>query len=277
MFRLRILAVSTLTAIMFASCTGKFTPFTFVHCTDTQIGFGDKSEGFVHSDSLLTAAVDAINSLKPEFTVVTGDLVNDVDDPLQDELFRKGIARLDIPYYLLPGNHDYRNDWTEKIKNDYVALRGYDRFSFTKNGCAFIGIDSNRIKAKASEAENEQWAWLEGELKKAKKAKYTFLFLHCPIFKKDIDEPEDYENFPMESRRKYIDLLKEYGVDAVLAGHTHKDYDTVFEGIRLVAANPVCNGIGHGQPGFNTVSLTKDGFEIEFHPTPGFDPAKCRL
>ena len=64
---------------------------------------------------------------------------------------------------------------------------------------------------------------------------------------------------------------------AVLAGHTHKDYDTVFEGIRLVAANPVCNGIGHGQPGFNTVSLTKDGFEIEFHPTPGFDPAKCRL
>ena len=277
MFRLRILAISALTAMMFASCSGKFTPFTFVHCTDTQIGFGDKSEGFVHSDSLLTAAVDAINSLKPEFTVVTGDLVNDVDDPLQDELFRKGIARLDIPYYLLPGNHDYRNDWTEKIKNDYVALRGYDRFSFTKNGCAFIGIDSNRIKAKATEAENEQWAWLERELKKAKKAKYTFLFLHCPIFKKDIDEPEDYENFPMESRRKYIDLLKEYGVDAVLAGHTHKDYDTVFEGIRLVAANPVCNGIGHGQPGFNTVSLTKDGFEIEFHPTPGFDPAKCRL
>ena len=262
---------------MFASCSGKFTPFTFVHCTDTQIGFGDKSEGFVHSDSLLTAAVDAINSLKPDFTVVTGDLVNDVDDPLQDELFRKGITRLDIPYYLLPGNHDYRNDWTEKIKNDYVALRGYDRFSFTKNGCTFIGIDSNRIKAKASEAENEQWAWLEGELKKAKKAKYTFLFLHCPIFKKDIDEPEDYENFPMESRRKYIDLLKEYGVHAVLAGHTHKDYDTVFEGIRLVAANPVCNALGHGQPGFNTVSLTKDGFEIEFHPTPGFDPAKCRL
>ena len=81
----------------------------------------------------------------------------------------------------------------------------------------------------------------------------------------------------MESRRKYIDLLKEYGVDAVLAGHTHKDYDTVFEGIRLVAANPVCNGIGHGQPGFNTVNVNKDGFEIEFHPTPGFDPAKCRL
>ena len=277
MFHLRALMISALTAILLASCSGKFTPFTFVHCTDTQIGFADNSEGFVHSDSLLNAAVDAINSLKPELTVVTGDLVNDVADPLQNELFQKGMARLKVPYYLLPGNHDYSNKWTSEIRDEYVALRGYDRFSFTRKGCAFIGIDSNSVKANAKDAEAEQWAWLESELKKARKAKYTFVFLHCPIFKKDIEEPEDYENFPMESRRKYINLFKEYGVDAVLAGHTHKDYDTMFEGIRLVAANPVCNGIGHGRPGFNTVSVNKEGFEIEFHPTPGFDPAKCRL
>lgn len=277
MFRFHILAISAIAALTLVSCSGKFTPFTFVHCTDTQIGFGDRSEGFVHSDSLLNAAVDAINALKPKFTVVTGDLVDNVSDPLQNDLFQKEITRLQDPYYLLPGNHDYSNKWTSEIRDNYVALRGYDRFSFVQNGCAFIGIDSNCIKAAAGEAEAEQFTWLEGELRKARKARYTFLFLHCPIFKKDIGEPEDYENFPMESRRKYIDLLKEYGVDAVLAGHTHKDYDTVFEGIRLVAANPVCNGIGHGQPGFNTVSVNKDGFEIEFHPTPGFDPAKCRL
>ncbi|MBP3269808.1 MAG: hypothetical protein J6L98_03920, partial [Bacteroidales bacterium] len=102
-------------------------------------------------------------------------------------------------------------------------------------------------------------------------------FLHCPIFKQDINETEDYENFPMEYRRKYIDLFKEYGVDAVLAGHTHKDYDTEYEGIRLVAANPICNGLGHGRPGFNVINVSKDGYEIVFHPTPGIDPEKCRL
>ena len=83
-----------------------------------------------------------------------------------------------------------------------------------------------------------------------------------------------YENLKAENA---VGVGEYAYLDAVLAGHTHKDYDTMFEGIRLVAANPVCNGIGHGRPGFNTVSVNKEGFEIEFHPTPGFDPAKCRL
>lgn len=277
MSHLRTMILSTLAILPLVSCAGKFTPFTFVHCTDTQIGFGDNSEGFVHSDSLLNAAVNAINELKPEFAVVTGDLVDNVADPLQNELFQKGMARLEVPCFMLPGNHDYSNKWTSEIRDDYVALRGYDRFSFSKNGCAFIGIDSNCIKAKAGEAEAEQFRWLEDELRKAGKAEYTFLFLHCPIFKQDINETEDYENFPMEYRRKYIDLFKEYGVDAVLAGHTHKDYDTEYEGIRLVAANPICNGLGHGRPGFNVINVSKDGYEIVFHPTPGIDPEKCRL
>ena len=57
-------------------------------------------------------------------------------------------------------------------------------------------------------------------------------------------------------------LFKEAGVDAVLAGHTHKDYDTEYEGIRSIAANPVCNPLGHGVSGFNVVSVYKDGFEV---------------
>ena len=276
-FRTCILAFAVFAIALLSSCSGKFTPFTFVHCTDTQIGFIDQTEGYAHSDSLLKAAFTAVNALKPMAVFVTGDLVDNIADPLQNAVFERDMALLEAPYYLVPGNHDYNKQWTKEIRDNYVALRGYERFSFQQNGCAFIGIDTNCIKEGATEAEAEQLAWLEGELKKARKAKYTFLFLHCPIFKKDISEGEDYENFPMGSRQKYITLLKEYGVDAVLAGHTHKDYDTVFEGIRLVAANPICNALGHGQPGFNVVKVGAEGFEIEFVPTPGIDPEKCRF
>ena len=254
-----------LTAVsVICSCGPKFKPFVFVHMTDTQVGFADRSEGYVHSDSLLAAAVGSVNNLKPEFAVVTGDLVDDVDDPLQDAIFKARMSELEVPCYLLPGNHDYRKQWTREIRDEYVAHRGSERFSFIKNGCAFIGIDSNCIKERASEAEDEQMEWLKGELKKAGKAKYTFVFLHCPIFINDIDEEEDYENFPPERRREYITLFKDAGVDAVLAGHTHQDYDTVYDGIRLIAANPVCNPLGHGKSGFNTVSVGKDGFEVGF-------------
>ncbi len=261
----QVLALAGMTIM--ASCSGKFEPFSFVHCADTQIGFMDNSEGFTHSDSLFRAARMAINDLNPEVVVITGDLVDDIGNPLQNSLFEKGLAEFEAPVFLVPGNHDYNKQWTKQIRDEYVALRGYERFSFTKKGCAFIGIDTNCIKENAEEAEAEQFSWLEGELRKSRNAKFTFLFLHCPIFKKDISEPDDYENFPMEKRGKYISLLKEYGVDAVLAGHTHKDYDTEYQGIRLVAANPVCDGLGHGRPGFNVVKVGKDGFEIEFHPT----------
>ena len=206
----RILLALT-AALVLCSCGPRFKPFVFVHMTDTQTGFYDRSEGYVHSDSLMAMAVQAVNAIKPEFAVVTGDLVDNVDDPLQNAIFEKRMSELEVPYYLLPGNHDYKKQWTKEIRDGYVALRGNDRFSFIKNGCAFIGIDSNCIKEKAEEAENEQLEWLKGELKKARKAKYTFIFLHCPIFKKDIDEPEDYENFPMDRRREYVSLFKEAG------------------------------------------------------------------
>ena len=268
---MRIRGLSNVLAIalmaILTACSGKFEPFSFVHCTDTQIGFMDNSEGYSHSDSLFNIAITAVNALVPEVIVITGDLVDNNDDPLQNSIFEKRVAEFKPQVYLLPGNHYYNKQWTKQIRDDYVALRGYDRFSFIKKGCAFIGIDTNCIKENAEAAEAEQFSWLESELRKSRKAKYTFLFLHCPIFKKDIGEADDYENFPTEKREKYISLLKEYGVDAVLAGHTHKDYDTEYEGIRLVAANPICNALGHGRPGFNVVKVEKDGFEIEFHPT----------
>lgn len=257
------LLLSLAAVLIISSCGPKFKPITFVHMSDTQIGFIDNSEGYVHSDSLLRAAVDYVNALKPEFVAVTGDLVDDVDDSLQNALFESGMSRLEVPYYLVPGNHDYRKQWTKEIRDEYVALRGYERFSFKKNGCAFIGMDSNCIKEDAPEAEAEQLEWLKSELKKAGRCKYKFIFVHCPVFKKDIAEVDDYENFPKEKRQGYVNLFKDAGVNAVLTGHTHKDYDTEYEGIRFIATNPICNALGHGSPGFNIVRVGKEGFEVE--------------
>ena len=254
-------------ALILCSCGPRFKPFTFVHMTDTQIGFSDKTEGYVHSDSLMQAAVATVNALAPEFAVVTGDLIDKSGDSLQNAIFESRMSQLEVPYYVLPGNHDYSKQWTKEIRDGYVALRGYDRFSFIKNGCAFIGIDSNCIKEHAAEAEADQLEWLKAELKKARKARYTFIFLHCPVFKTDIGEPEDYENFPPERREEYVTLFKDAGVDAVLAGHTHKDYDTEYEGIRFIAANPVCSPLGHGVSAVNAVSVGKDGFEVRIVKT----------
>lgn len=261
---------------MVASACNSFTPLTFVQMSDTQIGFIDNSTGYAHSDSLMEAAVSAVNAIDPAFVFVTGDLVDNPENPLQDSVFRTRIAEVKAPVYVLPGNHDFFECSPEK-RAAYIAQRGYDRFSFQDKGCAFIGIDSNCIKDGAEEAEEEQWTWLERELTASKGCRYTFVFLHCPVIRERMDEPEDYFNFSMEKRRQYIDLFKRTAVDIVFAGHTHQEYDTTVEGIRFVTAGPVCNALGHGTPGYNVVNVKEDGVEVTYVPTPGIDPTHCRF
>lgn len=263
-------------ALMTAVACNSFEPFTFVQMSDTQIGFIDKSPEYTHSDSLMKAAVVAANALRPAYVFVTGDLVDNPADPVQDSVYRTRLAEVEAPVYAVPGNHDYFG-FTREKQAAYIAHRGYDRFSFRDKGCAFIGIDSNCIKDDVEDAEAEQWAWLEGELDAAKGCRYTFVFLHCPVIRETLDEPEDYFNFSVEKRGKYISLFKEKGVDVVFAGHTHQEFDTVVDGIRFVAAGPVGNALGHGTPGYNVVNVSGEGVQVTYTPTPGVDPAHCRF
>lgn len=248
--------------LILATACQSFEPFTFVQMSDTQIGFIDESPAFAHSDSLMKAAVDAANALNPAYVFITGDLVDNPDDPIQDSIYKTRLAEIQAPIYEVLGNHDRR---------DY----GF-RFSFQDRGCAFIGIDSNCIKDGAAEAEKAQLEWLTKELDAAARCRYTFIFLHCPVVRESVDEKEDYFNFSNTQRAQYISLFKEKGVDVVFAGHTHQDYDTTVDGIRFVAAGPVGNALGHGTPGYNVVTVWRDTLSITYTPTPGIDPAGCR-
>ena len=248
--------------------------------TDPQIGFRDNSQGLVHTDTLFGKAVEAVNALNPECVIITGDLVNDAYDTLQDSIYRANRAKIKAPVYEVPGNHDIR-PWNPENHAHYLQQRGYERFSFRLGGCAFIGFDSNCIKDGQEKAEEQQFKWLERELRKARRYKYIFVFLHCPVIRESIDEENDYFNFHKDPdtpgsadaaiggpRGKYMALFKKYGVDVVIAGHTHMDYDTTVEGIRFVTAGPVGMPLGRGYSGFEVVKVTKEGIDCRFVPTP---------
>jgi 3',5'-cyclic AMP phosphodiesterase CpdA len=246
-------------------------PVTFVHMTDPQIGFRDRIPPFGQSDTLMQKAMAAVNGLKPDVVFITGDLVDKPDDSLQLAIFARNLAALEAPVWLVPGNHDVLGYTPERLAA-YDALRGYERFSTRIRDCVFIGIDSNCIKEEDSEREAAQWSWLSQELAAARGTKgvrHIFLFLHCPIVRESLDEPEDYFNFPFDKRTRYISLLKEYGVEAVFAGHTHCDYQATLDGITFYTANPSGNTLGHGRTGIYRVNVNKDGIEVTFVPTTG--------
>ncbi len=257
-----------MTLCLLASCSPRFSEFTFVQMTDPQIGFRDTTPGFVKSDSLFNRAAEAVNILNPKCVVITGDLINDASDTCQDSVYRANRAKIKVPVYEIPGNHDIR-PWTPENHSRYLQQRGYERFSFRLGGCAFIGFDSNCIKDGQEKAEEEQFRWLEWELRKARRYKYVFVFLHCPVIRESIDEENDYFNFHKGTREKYIALFKKYGVDAVFAGHTHMDYDTTVDGIHFITAGPVGSPLGRGYSGYEVVTVTKDGVDCKYIPTPG--------
>ena len=257
--RIRILFLATMALAV--SCTS----FSFVHMSDTQIGFIDPSPVYAKTDSLMRLAAEKVNALGPELIVNTGDLINNPSNHRQDSIYRVRKADFVAPVWEVPGNHDVMGYSEEKMAN-YLALRGYNRFAFKKKGCAFIGIDSNCIKDDAADAEAEQLDWLKAQLQKAAGSRYIFVFLHCPIIREAIDEPEDYFNFPMEKRHQYIDLFKNAGVSAVFAGHCHRTITCEYEGLRFYTAGPVGSPLGDGFSGFNLVKVTPKGFEVEYLP-----------
>lgn len=252
---------------------GKKRPsFNFVQMTDTQIGFFDYNSGCMHSDSLFDAAVKELNRIKPALVIITGDLVDSPREPdfsLQDSIYRANLAKIDtsIEVFDLPGNHDIQPYNAAKLE-EYEKLRGHSRFSVKRNGSAFIGIDSDCIKDNVTELENAQWEWLEGELAAAQACDHRMIFLHCPIIRHEIDENEDYFNFPKDKRFKYIELFKKYGVDAVFSGHTHMENYTVYDGIQFINAGPVGNALARGYPGFHIVNVSADEIVSEYVATP---------
>ncbi|MCQ2144012.1 MAG: metallophosphoesterase, partial [Bacteroidales bacterium] len=237
-----------------AACGPK--ELTFFHLADTQIGMCDTTAHYRLTDSLMADAVKAINAVKPACVVITGDLVNNWNNEEQRAIYKGHIAEIDpsVAVYAVPGNHDHPN-FSDEVVSYYNDLVGYDRFSFTKGNCAFIGFDSCVILNGTPEAEEAQLEWLKAELGKARKKDHIFLFCHCPLAQKSLDEPEQWDNFPFDKREKYSSLFKEYGVEALFTGHTHALNVADFDGMKSYNASAVSFAFEGSETGFNVAKV----------------------
>ena len=207
----------------------------------------------------------AINQLKPPFVVITGDFVNNSKSKEQIAAYKSMIAQIDssVKVYMIPGNHDIGKVSRSSIDN-YKKNYGETHFSFRYGDCAFIGIDSNIIKEEDKEREEVQFKWLEQELQKTKDARFKFVFTHCSVFLKRMDEPVNYSNFSLPMREKYVRLFQKYGVNAIFAGHLHNNAYGKVGNMEMITIGPVGKVLGTGCQGMNLVKVYPDRFISEF-------------
>lgn len=241
------------------------TPFFFLQLSDPQFGFIDNNKSISAETEAMNKAVTAINQLKPPFVVITGDFVNNSKSKEQIAAYKSMIAQIDssVKVYMIPGNHDIGKVSRASIDN-YKKNYGETHFSFRYGDCAFIGIDSNIIKEEDKEREEVQFKWLEQELQKTKDARFKFVFTHCSVFLKRMDEPVNYSNFSLPMREKYVRLFQKYGVNAIFAGHLHNNAYGKVGNMEMITIGPVGKVLGTGYQGMNLVKVYPDRFISEF-------------
>jgi 3',5'-cyclic AMP phosphodiesterase CpdA len=242
-------------------------PFMFIQLTDPQFGFIDPGKGFGKETELYEKAVRAINRLKPDFVVITGDFVNGTKDRAQIAEFKRITATIDskIPVYYTPGNHDIGNVPDSLNIDTYLKDYGYDRFSFRHKNSQFIGFNSCLIKSNTPIFEKTQFDWLKKTVAKSKKAAHIILFCHHSFFINSFDEPETYSNIGTEGRKKYLDLFSANKVEAIFSGHLHNNASARFGAIELVTTSALGKPLGNAPSGLRIVKIFNDRIEHQYY------------
>jgi serine/threonine-protein phosphatase CPPED1 len=267
-------------------------PFYFMMLTDPQFGMYASDKNFVQETANFEFAVATVNRLKPAFVVVLGDLVNKAGDPEQIEEYQRISKKIDasIPVYLVAGNHDVGAAPTTETLATYRKNFGRDYYSFRSGPVYGIVLDSNLIIGPKNVASDyqDQLSWLKKELETAKGsgAAQIIVFQHHPYFTIDAKEADQVFSIPSESRKPFLDLLHNYGVRYVFAGHTHQNYAAKDGDMEMVANGPVGMPFGSDGSGIRLAAVTPSGVQHRYFdfgklpakltvlPQSGFAPAK---
>lgn len=259
---------TTICALAFA---GALSSQNFIQMSDPQFGMFLKDAGYQHETANFDFAIASANRLKPAFVVITGDLVNNRENVAELAEFRRIAAKLapGIRLFNVPGNHDLGNEPSPESLALYRERFGPDYYTFRDGDIAGFIVNSSLLKAPArtSGEAAKMEAWLRTELSKAKNdgVKHLIVFEHIPPFMKDPNEPETYDSFPLETRARYLNLLHEFGVKHLFAGHYHATAETRDGDLEIHITGPVGMPLRGAKSGMRIVSVTPGSVSHQYY------------
>jgi 3',5'-cyclic AMP phosphodiesterase CpdA len=250
---------------------GQEQPFYFIALTDTQFGMYAADKNFEQETANYEFAVATVNRVKPKFVIVLGDLVNKVGDAEQIHEFGRISQKIDpaIRVYYVAGNHDVDAVPTPETLAAYRKNIGRDYYSFREGPILGIVLDSSLIHSpqKAETEYREQISWLKKELEAAKTshADQVIVFQHHPYFLKDKEEADAFGNIPLERRRAMLELLHQYNVRYVFAGHIHSHSVGKDGDLEMIAVGPVSMPFGKDGSGLLLAAVTSSGVQYNYY------------
>ena len=228
-----------LTLICFYPSFSQDRNFRFIHISDTHIG---SPNGAAEED--LRRTVRDINEMKDvAFVVLTGD-ITELGTNEELRLAKQILDSLNIPWYIIPGNHD--TGWSETGGLGFKNFFGYDKFQFDYAGIRFIGCASGPyLRMSDGHVPRDAVNWLDSLLKKTPPTQPIIFLNHYPL------DPG------LDNWYEITDRLKKWNTILAICGHGHANRAMNFEGIPAVMGRSNLRAraaIG----GFNIVDVRKD-------------------
>lgn len=251
-----ILGIALLLALHTAASAGEL---VIVQITDPQIGFYEEGDLEWETDRI-NCAIDAINALKPDFVIFTGDMVQKTTDSTQTALVKGCIARIDpgIEILYVPGNHDAVCRDGRVDMTPYRERWGDDRFRVERDGVVLIGFNSVLLNNERHDTAtiDRQTEWLRENLEEGDGMK--LVFTHYPFFMTDIDDEDASTHITGKYRRTYLDMMADNGVRAIFSGHRHAYIYRTYRGMELVTASALGRPLGKAPSGVEVI-VVEDG------------------
>lgn len=171
-----------------------------------------------------------------DFLILNGDLIHDDPTLLYD--FKTVMKPLQVPYYVVRGNHD-------RVAPDvWKSTFGYEtNHSFTRDEYAFILVDTSNEQGKYR---CPDFDWVKNEINRYSNLKGIFLFMHITPAKwtvHGVDCPELRKLFSDTPNLKAIFHGHDHNEDSVKTeggkpyffdGHFGGNWGTTYRGYRVV-------------------------------------------
>jgi hypothetical protein len=168
-----------------------------------------------HRARIFSQAVEQLNLLQPEFVLSVGDLIEGytTDEQMMAsewKEFQGYVARLNMPFFYVAGNHDMANPTQEKYWKEKFGRRYYH---FVYRNVLFLILDSEDPPGKRYGSIGEdQLDYIKKAVEQNKDARWTIVAVHKPMWAA-----------PDRAQNGWLDVEKALAGRSytVFAGHVH--------------------------------------------------------
>ena len=180
---------------------------------------GDRAGG--PDQQAYQAVLNDVGRLGPDFVITVGDNVeNTLIDQGDWDTVLTAMKTLSCPVFYAAGNNDIFDQTSARLFREKSGRFPYYSFDYGKNH--FVILD-NAMTESFKDMDADQVKWLEKDLAGNQSRDNIFVIMHKPFWADGVAKGKED---PMHQ------LFKKYQVSAVFAGHWHRFFSDVIDGIR---------------------------------------------